>query len=344
MIKNKRYRLSVWSWGWLLPLCLAANVYADDLIQNGDFSGPLSDGWTFSGVLPAPDNTIGNPIPSVRLQVPAGPQDSCLIYQVVHLPRDCTTATLSFWSQFNSSDPSGWPMGQQLGFEVSDDPNPTPLPTPDLQIQENTTTWALEQHTYDLTAYSDKYILVRFEVNSDSSGTSIGAWVDSVSLNCITATKTPTPTLSCTPTITLTRTPTATRTITLTRTPTPTITVTSTISQTFTTTPTYTITPTSTPVVIALGKSAVYPNPASGDTVNFLYSLDVPANIFIDVYNLMGFRVAHLEDKNRPAVNNVVTTWNIKGVAAGVYFYRMTIETLDGRRNQLETKKIVIVR
>ncbi len=156
--------------------------------------------------------------------------------------------------------------------------------------------------------------------------------IDKISLDVITATKTNTPTI----------TPTYTETPTLTITPT--FTITPTITQTRTITPTITLTATVTPWAVPSGDVIVYPNPAAGDSVTFMYSLGEPADVNIDVYNLLGYKVAHLEDKNKPGLINRKTTWDIKDLAPGVYLYQVLIRTQSGQVQKNKIQRLVITK
>lgn len=173
-----------------------------------------------------------------------------------------------------------------------------------------------------------------FEVYDDGTGVIDASWIhlDKISLLVITATKTTTPTITPTPTVTPTRT--ITKTFTITPTITPTYTITPTIS------PTSTITPYAVPG----GEAMAFPNPAAGDSVTFMYSLGEPADIDVDVYNVLGRKVAHLEDKNQAGLINRRTTWDIRGVAPGVYLYQVTVKTLSGQVTKLKLKRLVIAK
>jgi hypothetical protein len=131
-------------------------------------------------------------------------------------------------------------------------------------------------------------------------------------------------------------------TITKTSTISPTCTVTPTITKTSTITPTITKTLTLTPWTVPANDVVVYPNPATGNIMNFMYSPQVAATIKIDVFNLAGMKVAHLEDNNKPAVENQVTTWNITNIAPGIYLYKVTFEGTDGTLTSTKMKKFVV--
>lgn len=198
-----------------------------------------------------------------------------------------------------------------------------PTPTPG---------WTRVDKYINLTTFGGQSPILIFTTYDDPAADWTYVQWDAVSLDVITATASPTPTI--TPTRTVTRTPTITPTFTIT----PTITVTSTIS------PTISPTPTITPYAVPGGEAVAFPNPAAGDSVTFMYSLGEPADIDVDVYNVLGRKVAHLEDKNQAGLINRRTTWDISGVAPGVYLYQVTIKTLSGQMTRLKMKRLVITK
>jgi hypothetical protein len=184
-----------------------------------------------------------------------------------------------------------------------------------------------------LNNYQGQVVTISFSVTTSAAFAWLNClYIDNVSLPCITATKTPTPTI------------TPTSTITPTRTITPTITKTFTVTPTYTITPTITQTATHTPWVVNAGDVTVYPNPARGSAVNFMYSPATASQVKIDVYNLAGLKVAHLEDANKAGAVNQVTSWNISSVAPGVYLYQVTLEDANGIATTLKMKKLVITK
>lgn len=198
-----------------------------------------------------------------------------------------------------------------------------PTPTPG---------WRRIDKYLNLSSFGGQYVQLVFRASDDAISDATFIILDDVSLDVITATPSPTPTI--TPTRTITR----TFTITPTRTITPTVTMTSTIS------PTISPTPTITPYAVPGGEAVAFPNPAAGDSVTFMYSLGEPADIDVDVYNVLGRKVAHLEDKNQAGLINRRTTWDISGVAPGVYLYQVTIKTLSGQMTRLKMQRLVITK
>lgn len=177
-----------------------------------------------------------------------------------------------------------------------------------------------------------------------------------------TFTRTATPTYTRTSTPTFTRTPTYTRTVTSTftisptftqsptRTATPTFTATptktrtSTITLTVTTTPTpaTTATATRTPYLVSDNDVIVYPSPGQGDTLWFYYSTPGPADARVELFNVAGEPGPVLAQRHASSGFQRLA-WDIRNVAPGVYFYRLT-QTTDAGRKDFGLRKLVIIR
>jgi hypothetical protein len=169
-----------------------------------------------------------------------------------------------------------------------------------------------------------------------------------------TRTFTPTPTFTRTPTYTRTVTPTftisptftqsPTRTSTMTFTATPTKTRTSTITLTITPTPSVVTTATSTrtPYVLPEDEVIVYPSPGQGDTLWFYYSTPGPADVRVELFNVTGEPGSVLSQRDEAAGRQRLA-WDIRNVAPGVYFYRLTQTTGAGRKD-FGMRKLVIIR
>ena len=326
-----------------LPTELISAAWQDgsNIITNGSFDSDLS-GWALgsSGYGTTP-TAVSNTFNAAALAAQVGDGDDSFhtgfdneswMEWTAALPAYCTAASFTAYCAFFSSIPNQPNFQYQEGilYDQANQPipiNPTGTPTPFLFHHDvNNMTWS--KYERSLIEYSGQNVRIYFHVHDDGGTDPVMLYVDDVSIWCITAT----------PTITPTVTPTATVSATLTVTPT--ITPTHTITPTRTTTPTVTPSATHTPRALPMGKAVVYPNPSTGDTVYFAYRVDAVVNITVDIFNLRGFKVAHLEDQNMPAAG--VTSWNVRDVAPGVYFYHMVLTGLDGRRWNMDRGKIVI--
>ena len=74
------------------------------------------------------------------------------------------------------------------------------------------------------------------------------------------------------------------------------------------------------PQGFSLGQN--YPNPFNPSTI-IPYQLAASAHVRLEVFNLLGQRIATLVDGQRPAGTHTAM-WNATG-AAGVYIYRLTM-------------------
>jgi hypothetical protein len=79
-----------------------------------------------------------------------------------------------------------------------------------------------------------------------------------------------------------------------------------------------------------------YPNPFNPST-NIGFSVPAPSRVTIEVFNVLGQKVATVTDQNY-ATGKYVVTWNPRQVATGVYFCRMIVG------NHKQTIKMVLLR
>ena len=84
-----------------------------------------------------------------------------------------------------------------------------------------------------------------------------------------------------------------------------------------------------------------YPNPATGDTVTFKVRVAYKSYVKVDVYNVAGEKVAALEKADCPAGQASELVWNIRGIASGVYVYRLEAQSSAGSRSVI--KKLAVV-
>jgi hypothetical protein len=82
-----------------------------------------------------------------------------------------------------------------------------------------------------------------------------------------------------------------------------------------------------------------YPNPFNPSTV-ISYSLPEEAKVKIEIYNLLGQKVAALVDAVEVAGNHSVT-WDAHNFSSGIYYYRIKAE---GKKIFEKTQKLVLIR
>jgi len=82
-----------------------------------------------------------------------------------------------------------------------------------------------------------------------------------------------------------------------------------------------------------------YPNPFNPST-KISYSLPESANVKIEIYNVLGQKVAVLVDRVEVAGNHSVP-WDANNISGGIYFYRIIAE---GKRMFEKTQKLLLLR
>jgi hypothetical protein len=94
------------------------------------------------------------------------------------------------------------------------------------------------------------------------------------------------------------------------------------------------------PLAFELG--ANYPNPFNPSTT-LRYALPAAGQVQLEVYNLMGQRLATLVDGVRPAGYHEVL-FDGSALASGVYVYRVSVTDLAGRPQYNATRKMIMVK
>jgi len=84
-----------------------------------------------------------------------------------------------------------------------------------------------------------------------------------------------------------------------------------------------------------------YPNPARGDIVTFKFRVAHKAYVKVEVFNVAGEKVASLAKADCPAGQASELVWNVKGIASGVYVYRLEAQSSVG--NKSVTKKLAVI-
>jgi len=85
----------------------------------------------------------------------------------------------------------------------------------------------------------------------------------------------------------------------------------------------------------------VYPNPAKGDRLSFKFYLGDKADVTVDVYNVAGELIAHLEKADCPAGLVSEIEWNIADIASGAYVFRL--EAKAASATKAIKKKLAII-
>lgn len=103
--------------------------------------------------------------------------------------------------------------------------------------------------------------------------------------------------------------------------------------------------PSPVPATFSLGQN--YPNPFNPSTI-IRYALPTGGHVKLDVYNVLGQKIAELVDGVRPAgVHDAV--WNGRNragaeVAAGVYLYRIEVQAGNGDPPFISTRKMMLIK
>ncbi|MBN1824065.1 MAG: PQQ-binding-like beta-propeller repeat protein [Endomicrobiales bacterium] len=84
-----------------------------------------------------------------------------------------------------------------------------------------------------------------------------------------------------------------------------------------------------------------YPNPAKGDIVYFKYYLGAKADVKIDVYNVAGELITHIEKTECPAGIVSEAEWDISSIASGVYIFVVNARS-DSRDVTIKKKTAII--
>ncbi len=87
---------------------------------------------------------------------------------------------------------------------------------------------------------------------------------------------------------------------------------------------------------------AVYPNPCRTSLLTFVYKVEAPAKVFIDIYDASGCHVAGIQEF-QALTGFRETRWDASGMLSGVYFYIVKLET-GGNIFRFPVKKFSLIR
>ena len=79
-----------------------------------------------------------------------------------------------------------------------------------------------------------------------------------------------------------------------------------------------------------------YPNPFNSSTI-ISYILPQPADVTIDIYDILGRHISTLLDANQLAGNHQAV-WNAEHATSGIYFYRLRAG------DYVESKKMILAK
>ena len=85
-----------------------------------------------------------------------------------------------------------------------------------------------------------------------------------------------------------------------------------------------------------------YPNPFNPSTV-IRYDLPKASKVKLEVFNILGQRIAVLIDGIKPAGNKQVI-WDANNISSGVYIYRIVAKAVDGTERFASLKKMVLIK
>ncbi|HET6273144.1 MAG TPA: PKD domain-containing protein [Bacteroidota bacterium] len=85
-----------------------------------------------------------------------------------------------------------------------------------------------------------------------------------------------------------------------------------------------------------------YPNPFN-PTTNLEFRVSASGSVSLRIFDVLGREVATLVNEEKPPGTYSVV-WDAKGVASGVYFYRLEFNPANGKSGFINVKKMVIIR
>jgi len=95
---------------------------------------------------------------------------------------------------------------------------------------------------------------------------------------------------------------------------------------------------------ISIGDVASYPNPCKGNTITFVYYVEKPSLVYIDIYNSIGEKVATLED-TQIITGFRETKWIFSDISTGIYLYSIKLKEFDtGNFVKFPIRKLSVVK
>jgi photosystem II stability/assembly factor-like uncharacterized protein len=87
-----------------------------------------------------------------------------------------------------------------------------------------------------------------------------------------------------------------------------------------------------------------YPNPFNPSTV-ISWQLTSNSHVTLKVYDILGREIATLVNKDLNTGSHSIN-WDASKIASGVYFYRLSVQSIDGQKNgsYIKTKKMILLR
>lgn len=85
-----------------------------------------------------------------------------------------------------------------------------------------------------------------------------------------------------------------------------------------------------------------YPNPFNPSTV-IRYALPSESKVTLTIYNLLGQAINELVNDTKSAGYHEVN-FKANNLASGIYFYRISATSIDGKHNSVDTKKLILLK
>ncbi len=102
------------------------------------------------------------------------------------------------------------------------------------------------------------------------------------------------------------------------------------------------INPLNQPIPITYSLKQNYPNPFNPST-SIAFSIPIESKVSLIIYDIIGKEVTKITSGIKNAGNYSII-FNAKGLSSGIYFYTLQANSLDGKVNFRETKKLVLIK